>query len=305
MLCLCPPSCGLILLVCLGIALPAQSGWACLWVVSACVIVAATRQHHQHVPAPGASGSSNEDVEQPSSGTVNAICASTQGAADGQTKASPLRSSDSSAGSAREKRACWRQCGVGCGHCVAWSSLFWVAVLGAFLVIQSAYLASDLRAFPPPGVLVSVPITLAGGGTGVWRGQELACCAGGPLCAPACVPRSLTHRAVALSCSHGEAAPALQRAPQHARAQHLHPCGQRRQPRRHDGRVGRRAGCRLREGLLVRPPGLRMVRRRHQAHHQLQGVCLCACAVGLLHPCPEAPVLMRLCAACNAARTGH
>jgi hypothetical protein len=48
---------------------------------------------------------------------------------------------------------------------MAWSSLFWAAVIGLFLVIQSASLASDQHLYPPPGVLVSVPILLADGGT--------------------------------------------------------------------------------------------------------------------------------------------
>lgn len=47
---------------------------------------------------------------------------------------------------------------------MGWSSLFWAAILGVFLVIQAANLASDLRSYPPPGVLVEVPITLADGG---------------------------------------------------------------------------------------------------------------------------------------------
>lgn len=42
---------------------------------------------------------------------------------------------------------------------MAWSSLFWGAVLGLFLVIQAASLAHDKQAYPPPGRIVEVLIT--------------------------------------------------------------------------------------------------------------------------------------------------
>jgi hypothetical protein len=42
---------------------------------------------------------------------------------------------------------------------MAWSSLFWGAVLGLFLVIQAASLAHDKQAYPHPGRLAYVNIT--------------------------------------------------------------------------------------------------------------------------------------------------
>jgi hypothetical protein len=46
---------------------------------------------------------------------------------------------------------------------MAWSSLFWGAVLGLFLVIQAASLAHDKQAYLPPGRLVDVMITQTNG----------------------------------------------------------------------------------------------------------------------------------------------
>lgn len=49
-----------------------------------------------------------------------------------------------------------RSCMRGFTACLGWSSIFWLAFLGFFLMLQALWLLADHEAFPPPGQLVSV-----------------------------------------------------------------------------------------------------------------------------------------------------
>lgn len=175
-------SCGLIILVSLGIALPAQSGWAVLWIIASMLILlgawqhrraaaqqptlelptAAANQHHQHT---------TNDVESVARLAVGQqqhgmLLTTKAGQPQPELQQPNCASRFDSKGSCKQQRcsaqACscskagWRRCCTGCGSCLAWSSLFWGAVLGLFLVIQAAHLAHDMMAFPPPGQLVEV-----------------------------------------------------------------------------------------------------------------------------------------------------
>lgn len=154
-------TCGLVILVSLGIALPPQSGWAALWILASGLILLAAWQHRKAAAAQPAVEHAANDVEariavgeqQPVAGTTHAA----KGASDGRPA---QRSSGCS-------KAGLRRCCKGCGSCLAWSSLFWGAVLGLFLVLQAANLAQDQLAFPPPGRLVETFVTTAAGDQGV------------------------------------------------------------------------------------------------------------------------------------------
>jgi hypothetical protein len=160
-------SCGLILLVALGIALPSDSGWAVAWLAAAATIYLAARRHHKAQQQACAA----RDVEASVVLPADTITPQEQHPEDTIKAHHPTavvnaEAQQQPAGhTARCSKACWRHACRGCGHCMAWSSLFWAAVIGLFLVIQSASLASDQHLYPPPGVLVSVPILLADGGT--------------------------------------------------------------------------------------------------------------------------------------------
>lgn len=159
---ICPPvhlscSCGLIILVSLGIALPAQSGWAVLWIIASMLILlgawqrrrAAVQQPIPELPsAPAVTAAANQHYQH----TTNDV-----ESAGKQQRCSAQACSCSKAG--------WRRRCSGCGSCLAWSPLFWGAVLELFLVIQAANLAHDKMAFPPPGQLVEVGLD---GGKCTW-----------------------------------------------------------------------------------------------------------------------------------------
>lgn len=151
-------SCGLIILISLGIALPAQSGWAVLWLVAAAVILHAAWGHRKAASStPELPASAPPLVVQPGQHSVTDVEARIAvGQQPAPGKQQPARRQ---ACSACCSKAGWRRCCSGFGSCLAWSSLFWGAVLGLFLVIQSANLAHDQQAFPPPGKLVDVLVS--------------------------------------------------------------------------------------------------------------------------------------------------
>lgn len=180
-------SCGLIILVSLGIALPAQSGWAVLWVVASVLILLGAWQHRKAaaeqptLELPSAPAVAAGQCSQHTPNDVEAVARIAVGQPKGAGQPQPESAQPNCAVSGDSKesrkkqwcsaqacscsRACWRRCCTGCGSCMAWSSLFWGAVLGLFLVIQAANLAHDQRAFPPPGRLVDVSLD---GGKGTW-----------------------------------------------------------------------------------------------------------------------------------------
>jgi hypothetical protein len=121
-------ACAIIILIGLGIALESQFAWTFLWLPPLFVILAAaTSQHRQSMAAqiPAAL-----DVE----------------VGDKPAKPAPCSS------------VAWKKAGSNFLKFCGWSSMFWLSVLGFFLALQAAWLASDKNKYPPPGTLYSIPI---------------------------------------------------------------------------------------------------------------------------------------------------
>lgn len=157
---------GLIILIGLGIALPEQSGWAVFWLVIPPIILFCSVLHHRHA-APPQIPAVTADIET-TTGPQQQQQQQQQNSAIAGKGATPPAPAKAPCCSGRA----WRNCCSGFVSCLAWSSLFWLSVLAFFLALQAAWLASDAKAYPPPGQMVDVPIDLRHGGTG--EGQHNA-----------------------------------------------------------------------------------------------------------------------------------
>ena len=120
--------CALIILVGLGIALTQQFAWTFLWLPPIAVMLAAsTTQHKKHGAA-----------QLPTAVDVEA----------GDKRPRPRACS----------AAAWKKAGSNWLKFCGWSSMFWLSVLGFFLALQAAWLASDKHKYPPPGNIYTVPV---------------------------------------------------------------------------------------------------------------------------------------------------
>lgn len=167
---------GFILLVCYGIALPSQAGWAVLWLVIAPVIAFGTQYQQQRkflqVPQNLAGAAATAAAACTASQPPPAIDVEAGAAKHGEgararcccspcpvrVAGKPLPASAATQKPPLCSTAAWHAAGTGCASCLGWSSLFWLLLFGFFMVLQGAWLAHDLRRFPPPGQLLQVPI---------------------------------------------------------------------------------------------------------------------------------------------------
>jgi hypothetical protein len=100
-------ACALVLLICYGVGLSTQFAWVFLWLPGPAVIIYSTVSHHkQQLEMPKYSGVGSQQKP--------ACCSG----------------------------AAWRKGCKGFGSCMGWSSIFWLSVMGFFLVLQGAWLVS-------------------------------------------------------------------------------------------------------------------------------------------------------------------
>lgn len=147
---------GIVLLVCLGIALPRQAGWAVLWVAVSPVLTICTLLHQR---------ASAANTAAPEGLAAVAVATADEDSAVPRTKTT-------TPGTQQRCLACccstsaWQRCCSSLASFTAWSSLFWLSALALFLCMQAGWLAADTHAYPPPGQLIQVPIQQVDGSTG-------------------------------------------------------------------------------------------------------------------------------------------